>query len=332
MCCETVEYESMKSVTILIPTFNAMGWFRSSYAEFLEQDYAGAYDILVIDSGSTDGTVAFLQDQDRTTVHSIASEDFGHGNTRNLGAQLAKGDLVLMTVQDARPPHSSWITNMVQSLESQQLDGVCGKQAVPSEEDKNPLQWYRPLSEPNEDDVFDAASIQEASPEETMKACSWDNVNALYRKSSLLARPFRDVRFGEDMFWALDMLTANGKIGYTHQSKVWHYHHQRPGFTRKRVFYTHYWRYQAFGCLPELRPMWGTSQTIRALKTLIWHARIFNPVVLIKWRNYNHQIAKESTEITEEFLKAVQSGDAALNTLYASFGTQSPMATPTQSK
>ena len=32
-------------------------------------------------------------------------------------------------------------------------------------------------------------------------------------------------------------------------------------------------------------------------------------------------------EITEEFLKAVQSGDAALNTLYSSFGTQSPMAT-----
>ena len=89
--------------------------------------------------------------------------------------------------------------------------------------------------------------------------------------------------------------------------------------------------YQAFGCLPELRPMWGASHTMRALKTLIWHARIFNPVVLIKWLSYNQQIGTESTEITEEFLKAVQSGDAALNTLYASFGTQSPMATPKQS-
>ena len=320
------------SVTILIPTFNAMGWFRNSYAELLKQDYAGEWDVLVIDSGSTDGTIEFLKNQPRTAAHSIPSEEFGHGKTRNLGASMAKGDLVLMTVQDARPRSIDWMTRMVHALESNGLDGVCGKQAVPSEDDKNPLQWYRPLSEPNEDDVFDAASIQEASPEETMKACSWDNVNALYRKSSLLARPFRDVRFGEDMFWALDMLKANGKIGYTHQSKVWHYHHQRPGFTRKRVFYTHYWRYQAFGCLPELQPMWGISHTMRALKTLIWHARIFNPVVLIKWLNYNHQIAKESTEITEEFLKAVQSGDAALNTLYASFGAQSPMATPTQSK
>jgi hypothetical protein len=52
--------------------------------------------------------------------------------------------------------------------------------------------------------------------------------------------------------------------------------------------------------------------------------------VLVKWLKYNRQIAKESTEITEEFLKAVQSGDAALDNLYASLGAQSPMATPTQ--
>ena len=317
----------MKSVTILIPTFNAMGWFRSSYANFLEQDYAGAYDILVIDSGSTDGTVEFLQDQDRTTVHSIASEDFGHGNTRNLGAQLAKGDLVLMTVQDARPRNSSWISNMVQALESNGLDGVCGKQAVPCDEDKNPLQWYRPINEPSEDDVFDKASVEDASPRKKLQACSWDNVNAIYRKSSLLSQPFRDVRFGEDMFWALDVLQANGKIGYTHRSKVWHYHHQHPGFTRKRVFYTHYWRYMAFECLPKPRSQRGFTDAFRGLKTMVWHARIFNPFVLIQWMKYNQQIAKESTEITEEFLKAVQSGDAALNTLYSSFGTQSPMAT-----
>ena len=57
----------------------------------------------VIDSGSTDGTIEFLKDQPRTAVHSIPSEEFGHGKTRNLGASMAKGDLVLMTVQDARP-------------------------------------------------------------------------------------------------------------------------------------------------------------------------------------------------------------------------------------
>ena len=40
---------------------------------------------------------------------------------------MATGDLVLMTVQDARPRNSSWISNMVQALESNGLDGVCGK-------------------------------------------------------------------------------------------------------------------------------------------------------------------------------------------------------------
>jgi len=321
----------MKSVTIVIPTFNAMGWFRDSYAKFLQQDYAGTWDILVIDSGSTDGTLEFLNDQPRTTVHRIPSHEFGHGKTRNLGATLASGNLVLMTVQDARPRNSSWISNMVQALESNGLDGVCGKQAVPCDEDKNPMQWYRPINEPSEDDIFHKASVEDASPQKKLQACSWDNVNAIYRKSSLLSHPFRDVRFGEDMFWALDVLQANGKIGYTHRSKVWHYHHQHPGFTRKRVFYMHYWRYKAFECLPKTRSHWRLPDSIRALKTMLWHSRIYNPIALIKWLRYNKQIAKESTEITEEFLSAVHSGEASLNTLYSSFGTHSPMATSKQS-
>ena len=59
--------------------------------------------------------------------------------------------------------------------------------------------------------------------------------------------------------------------------------------------------------------------------------RIYNPIALIKWLRYNKQIAKESTEITEEFLSAVHRGEASLNTLYSSFGTHSPMATSKQS-
>ena len=323
---------ALKSVTIIIPTFNALGWFRDSYAELLKQDYAGKWDILVIDSGSTDGTVEFLKDLPRTTVYEIPLAKFGHGKTRNLGANLATGDLILMTVQDARPRSTNWITGMVESLERHGLDGVCGNQAVPHSRANNPLEWYRHISEPIQDDIIDFSSIQNASPEERKNACSWDNVNALYRKSSLLAHPFRDVRFGEDMFWALDVLEAHGKIGYTHRSKVWHYHHQQPGFTRKRVFYVHYWRHKAFKYLPEAHSRWGILHSIRAIKTMLWHAHIYSPSELIKWLQYNKQLAKESHEITGEFLAAVRKGEEALNILYTSFGEHSPVATSDQAE
>ena len=308
-----------------------MVWFRESYQEFLAQDYSGVWDILIIDSGSTDETVKFLKDQPRTAVHCIPSEEFGHGKTRNLGASMANGDLILMTVQDAKPRSADWITRMVHALESNELDGVCGKQAVPWDKNKNPLEWYRPIEEPIEDDLYDRTSIENAKPQDKLRACSWDNVNALYKKSSLLEQPFRDVRFGEDMFWALDVLNANGKIGYTNLSKVWHYHHNHPGFTRKRVFYSHYWRYKAFGFLPDQPTQWSMFSVLRTLKIMLWHTNIHSPKTIIKWLIYNERITKESTKITKEFLTAVQSDESKLNTLYASFGTQSPMATPEKS-
>ena len=264
------------------------------------------WDILVIDSGSTDGTFEFLNDQPRTTVHSIPSNEFGHGKDPKSRSTMATGDLVLMTVQDARPRNSSWISNMVQALESNGLDGVCGKQAVPSEEDKNPMQWYRPISEPNEDEFFDAASVQDASPEETMKACSWDNVNALYRKSSLLAR----IRFAmSDLARTCSgpwiRLQANGKIGYTHQSKVWHYHHQRPGFTRKAGFLHPLLALPSLWMLAlKLRRMWGISRYHTSPQNHdVACAHLSIRLCSSNGCRYNQQIAKESTEITEEFLK-----------------------------
>ncbi len=224
--------------------------------------------------------------------------------------------------------HSSWITNMVHALESNGLDGSAESKPCPVKRIKTRFNGTDRSVNQTKTNVFDAASIQEASPEETMKACSWDNVNALYRKSSLLARSV-----SRCPIWRGHVLG----IGYAHSKRQNWLHpsiqslalppstsrvHPKAGFLHPLLALPSLWM------LARTSPMWGISHTIRALKTLIWHARIFNPVVLIKWLNYNHQIAKESTEITEEFLKAVQSGDAALNTLYSSFGTQSPMATP----
>ena len=102
---------------------------------------------------------------------------------------MAKGDLVLMTVQDARPrsiqlDHSTW------SMRWKATDSMGSAESKPCPVKRIKTRFNgtdRSVSQ-TKMNVFDAASIQEASPEETMKACSWDNVNALYRKSSLLAR------------------------------------------------------------------------------------------------------------------------------------------------
>jgi len=207
------------------------------------------------------------------------------------------------------------------------LDGVCGGQAVPHHPDKNPIQWYRPIAEDDTVEVFPKDKFQRASPHEKLRMCSWDNVNALYRKKALQDIPFDDVRFGEDMVWAKACLETGGKIGYAKHLKMWHYHHQHIGFTSKRIFYTHFWRYLTFGTLPTPDEQAKWMRTMRWLKTLVIHAKIWNPFRIFYWLRYNHRFHEVSNTTTVEFLNAAASGSNKLNTLYESLGDKSPMAT-----
>lgn len=319
----------MTPLTIVIPTLNGLAWLHDSIHTFLQQDYAGPWDILVIDSGSTDGTVEFLMQFERVQVHQIPPESFGHGTTRNLAVSMAKGDLVLMTVQDASPRTEDWLTSMVHALDSHGLDGVCGGQTVPPRPDTNPLLWNRHLTDDARVEVFTGEDYHRASPMEKMHMCSWDNVNALYKKTALEAQPFQPVRFGEDMTWARDWLEQGGKIGYARKLKVWHYHHQHPGFTRKRQIYTNYWRHRIFGVVPEpkkqeARVRW---RGLKGLVQLIASVGIENPVAIINWIRYNRMVHKESALAQRDFHTAAAAGPEALDELYKSLGEKPPMAT-----
>ena len=57
-------------------------------------------EIVVVDSGSRDDSVAVAQSHG-ARVHEIPPSEFGHGRTRNLGAALARGDVLVFTSQDA---------------------------------------------------------------------------------------------------------------------------------------------------------------------------------------------------------------------------------------
>ena len=71
----------------------------------------GVDEIVVVDSGSRDGSVEIARAAG-ARVEQIAPHAFGHGRTRNLGAELAQGELLAFLTQDASRPtarHSRWI-------------------------------------------------------------------------------------------------------------------------------------------------------------------------------------------------------------------------------
>jgi len=313
-------------VTIAMPTCNGMEWLGHSLGDFLSQQYPGHFDMLLIDSGSEDGTDQLDGEYPGVRVHRIAQAEFGHGTTRNLAAQLTRSELILLTVQDARPRNQNWLRNMVEALIDHKLDAVCGGQAVPHDMDKNPLEWYRPVAETDQVTEIDGGEFIQWPPSMQQERCGWDNVNALYRREALTKRPFEDVRFGEDMLWARGWLGEGGRIGYAYHCKLWHYHHHHADYTRSRVLNTLYWRWKVFGVVPPLHPAPSVPHGLRLLRRLLWNCRIVHPGRLWMWWSYNWTKSSGAAAAAREFAQALSRGPENLEHLYDSLGRKSPMA------
>jgi glycosyltransferase involved in cell wall biosynthesis len=82
---------ALPSITIVTPAFNAAATIEQTLASVRAQDYAGALEHLVIDGGSTDGTVALL---DAAGVRYVSEPDRGLAHAMNKGFDLARGEVV----------------------------------------------------------------------------------------------------------------------------------------------------------------------------------------------------------------------------------------------
>jgi rhamnosyltransferase len=241
-------------ISVVIPVKNGISTLKDCLDAIQSQTLISQTEIIIIDSGSTDGSISLTKEYTNIQLYEIPSESFNHGATRNFGVSLAHGEFVVMTVQDAIPVNNIWLETMLVHFEDKEVAGVCGQQIVPHHRDKNPHEWFRPQSEPNVKSVqFNHGEFEKLPVEQQRSNCRWDDVNAMYRKSALLALPFGSVMFGEDMLWAKAALLKGFKLVYDTNSKVEHYHYHTPEFTYKRSMIVRLFVYKTFGNINSTR-------------------------------------------------------------------------------
>ncbi|WP_408630082.1 glycosyltransferase family 2 protein [Actinomycetospora lemnae] len=88
-------------MSVIVPTYNRKAALKACLRSLDEQTVAATFEVVVVDDGSTDGTVASLVGyESRFELYVIAAEHLGPSNARNLGISKARGRILAFTEDD----------------------------------------------------------------------------------------------------------------------------------------------------------------------------------------------------------------------------------------
>jgi len=254
------------AVSLVIPTWNAGPEFPEIFARMKSQKLSADLEIIVIDSGSRDGTVEFLRRDKSILLIEIPNSEFNHGLTRNLGVQKANGEIVVFATQDAQPNNQHWIQRLVERYDDPDVAGVYSRQ-IPRP-DANPFikdrlkNWVATHQEQREQKIESPEEFSTLPPLEKLARIAFDNVSSSVRRKVALKHPFSKTNFGEDIEWSLRVMQAGYKILYEPESVVVHSHNKSIWYEFRRVYLDHQNLHRLVGMdtITSIKDIWSCSR------------------------------------------------------------------------
>jgi rhamnosyltransferase len=206
-------------ISIVIPVKNGGADLRRCLEAIAAQRVDREVEVVVVDSGSTDGSDT-LAEAAGARVHRIPPDEFNHGATRNLGVSLARGETLVFTSQDAHAEDAGWLAALVAPLGDPQVAGTYGRQ-IAHEGSKPPERFFLDFLYGERARVQRAASAAELSMETTL----FSNVNSAIRRDVFERFRFvSDINMSEDQEWSQRVLLAGYAIAYVPEAAVRHSH------------------------------------------------------------------------------------------------------------
>ena len=179
-------HDQQIEVSIVIPTYNGYSELASCLRMIFKQKFDLPFEVIAIDSGSTDRTLNVLRSFP-IRVEKIRSSEFNHGLTRNMGIDLARGKYVVLLTQDAIPADEHWLRDILDSFDDSSIAGVYCRQVPKDGADVlTKRQLNNGLIGKHNRVVNFIASWEEyhaLDPMQKLSLCTFDDVCACIRKS-----------------------------------------------------------------------------------------------------------------------------------------------------
>lgn len=227
-------------ISIIIPIKNGGDKLDEVLKKIFNQKTNYKYEVILIDSGSTDNTLSIVE-QYKIRLYHIPKEDFGHGKTRAYGASLSTAKFIVFLTQDAEPVNEFWLEHLVNAC-SLRDDVVASFGAHLPYEDCNPFDKRDIIGHfknfGNKIDFHFMEDEERYKTDEGYKhfICFFSDNNSCIRKEVFDKYPYEDVDFAEDQIWARSVIEMKMKIAYTPYSVVYHSHNYDLKTYFKRYF------------------------------------------------------------------------------------------------
>jgi len=112
--------------SIVLRAFNEEKHIGRLLSGILEQKMS-AIEIILVDSGSTDATLA-IASRYPVRVLSITPEEFTFGRSLNIGCSAAQGEFIVLASAHVYPVYSDWLERLLAPFEDEKVALVYGKQ------------------------------------------------------------------------------------------------------------------------------------------------------------------------------------------------------------
>ena len=216
-------------VSVAIPVRDGGESFKEMMDAVAAQRLDRPVEVVVADSGSTDGT---RKDAARrgAVVSDVPPREFSHGGTRNLLMERSTGSHVAFLTDDAIPASDTWLAELLAGFDDAPGVGLVYGPYVPRPEHspmvrRELIDYLTSLSpgggprvdrEPRPDDLRPGPVTFYTDANGCLSRAAWEQV------------PYRPVTYAEDQLLALDMLAAGFAKVYRPSAAVVHSHDYPP--------------------------------------------------------------------------------------------------------
>lgn len=223
----------------------------------------GAVEVLLADSGSTDGAFEAAAAACGARCFDVAPHRYDHGLVRSALVLEARAPLVALLSQDAVPQGPAYLRRLAVPFVDERVAGAHARQIPRAGADPLVRATLDRWTPPGDGPVLRTLPPGGASlpPEERMRLARFDNVASMVRRDEIVERPFPAREFGEDLAWGLATLEAGRALAYVPRAVVEHSHEPTLREVHDRNVLSHRQARREFG----LRAVPGVRAGVLAL-------------------------------------------------------------------